>query len=144
MNSRAESSLDWIAESFRKTPITALLGAKIRSYDPDTGLLVTEYEGKPDFCNLIRTIQGGMLTTMLDNAMSFAALARLGETFRVPSLEIKTNFISPARPGTLVGEGEVVRVGQSIVFLAGRLFSNDGTLIATGSATSMVRKLDKL
>ncbi len=140
MNIPAADPIAWIVESFRATPITTLLGAKLRSWDEEAGLIVTEYDGKSEFCNLIGTIQGGILTAMLDNAMSFAALAKLGEDFRVPSLEVKTSYIAAARPGRLVGEGKVVRAGRSIVFLEGRLFDEEGTLIATGSGTSMVRK----
>lgn len=66
----------WIAESFAATPVTGLLGARAVSWDPERGLLVTEYEAKPEFCNLVGTVQGGILTAMLDNAMSYAALAR--------------------------------------------------------------------
>ena len=139
MNSPATDPLAWIVESFRATPITRLLGAKLLSWDEETGLIVTEYDGKPEFRNLIGTIQGGILTAMLDNAMSFAALARFGEAFRVPSVEVKTSYISAARPGRLVGEGKVVRAGRSIVFLEGRLRDGAGALIATGSATALVR-----
>ena len=117
-----------------------MLGATLVSYDSETGQIVTEYDGKPEFRNLIGTIQGGILTAMLDNAMSFAALARLGEGFRVPSLEVKTSYIAPAFPGRIVGEAEVVRAGRSIVFTQGQLFDAEGTLIATATATAMVRK----
>lgn len=140
MSTPFENPLAWIIASFQITPITSLLGATLVSYDPETARIVTEYDGKPEFCNLIGTIQGGILTAMLDNAMSFAALAKLGEGFRVPSLEVKTSFISPARPGKIVGEAEVIRAGRSITFMQGRLFDDQGTLIAIGTGTSMVRK----
>lgn len=140
MSTPAENPLAWITASFQSTPITALLGATLVSYDSETGQIVTEYDGKPEFRNLIGTIQGGILTAMLDNAMSFAALARLGEGFRVPSLEVKTSYIAPAFPGRIVGEAEVVRAGRSIVFTQGQLFDAEGTLIATATATAMVRK----
>ena len=144
MSSPADKDLAWIHTSFASTPITKLLGATLVSYNPQTGLVVTEYEGKPEFQNLIGTIQGGMLTAMLDNAMSFAALAKLGEAFRVPSLEIKTNYIAPARAGRLIGEAEVVRAGKSIAFMTGRLLDDRGQLIATGTATSIVKRREKL
>ena len=52
-------------------------------------------------------------------------------------LEVKT---VPAFPGRIVGEAEVVRAGRSIVFTQGQLFDAEGTLIATATATAMVRK----
>ncbi len=141
MTSPAANPLAWIVESFRSTPITTLLGATLLSWDAEAGTIVTEYDGKPEFCNLIGTIQGGMLTAMLDNAMSFAALAKLGMAFRAPSLEVKTSYIAAARPGRLIGEGKLVRAGRSIAFLEGRLFDAESTLIATGSSTAVIREL---
>ena len=131
----------WIAESFAATPVTGLLGARVVSWDPERGILVTEYEAGPEFCNLVGTVQGGILTAMLDNAMSYAALARLGPEFRVPSLEIKTSFTEPARPGRLTGEGWEVRRGRQVAFIAGRLLDDAGRLVAAATGTALIRRI---
>jgi hypothetical protein len=52
---------------------------------------------------------GGMLTAMLDLAMSFAVPCALEDGHVVSSLEVKTSFIAPARPGAIVGDGMLVR-----------------------------------
>ncbi|MCC6780427.1 MAG: PaaI family thioesterase [Hyphomicrobiales bacterium] len=93
-----------------------------------------------DFCNLLGWIQGGMLTAMLDIAMSYAALCMFEEEHLVPSLEIKTTYVAPARPGQLVATGSVLRMGSTIVFMEGRMVDADGKLLATASATGQLRR----
>jgi acyl-coenzyme A thioesterase PaaI-like protein len=46
----------------------------------------------------------------------------------------------PALPGELRGHGRVVRRGRDIAFLAGELLSADGTVVATATASALIRK----
>jgi uncharacterized protein (TIGR00369 family) len=50
---------------------------------------------------------------------------------------MKVSYLSPARAGRLIAEGRVVRAGRARVFLEGRLFDAEGTLVATASATAV-------
>lgn len=59
----------------------------------------------------------------------------------MPSLEIKTSFTEPVRPGRLTGEGEEVRRGRQIAFVAGRLFDDAGRLVATATGTALIRRI---
>jgi uncharacterized protein (TIGR00369 family) len=80
-----------------------------------------------------------MLTAMLDLSMAFAVLCTLADGHVVPSLEVKTTFIAPARAGEIIGEGMLVRRGRTIAFTEGRLFDPSGDLLATASATGQIR-----
>lgn len=140
--SRSESEIiEWLRETFRDIPVLTLVGAKPLSYDPETRRIAIEYTAKPEFLNLIGTVQGGMLTSMLDNIISFAILGALQPGHAAPSIEIKTSYLAPARVGRIVGEGSVVRLGRTLGFAEGRLTDDAGTLLATASGTAMIRKL---
>ncbi len=132
-------ALDWARRVFTELPVAALLGARPLGCDPGKGLMKVEFEAKPAFCNLMGSVQGGMLTAMLDLAMAFAVLCALEDGHVVPSLEVKTTFIAPARPGKIIGEGALVRKGRTIAFMEGRLFDPDANLLATASATGQIR-----
>ncbi len=138
MDSLPEEHLPWALGLLADAPVTALLDAEPISFDPASGVLKMGFEGKVDFCNMLGVIQGGMLTAMLDTVLSFAAIARIGPEFRVPTLEMKTTFLAPASPGRLIGEGWPVRAGKTICFMEGRLLDPDGVLIATASGTARV------
>lgn len=132
--------LAWMRTVFGELPIAALLGARPVGYNAETGAVTIEYAAQPGFCNLVGNVQGGMLTAMLDNVMSFAALARLGPGHIVPTLEIKTSYIRPARPGRITGEGRALHQGRSVAFLEGALRDDSGALLATGSSTALLRR----
>ncbi len=139
MNEKDEKIVAWMRETFAKVPVLRMLGATPISYDSAAGRAVIEYDAKPEFCNLIGTVQGGMLTSMLDNAMSFAVLGQIYPDHVAPSIEIKTSYLAPAKMGRIIGEGAVVRRGRSIAFYEGKLSDPDGTVIATATGTAQIR-----
>ena len=53
-----------------------------------------------------------------------------------PTIDMHVTFIAPARPGPIIGEGQVISAGKSIAFLEGRLTDAAGVLLARGTATA--------
>lgn len=117
----------------------AMFGARFETIDSAAGVVTMTFEAKPEFCNSLGVVQGGLLAAMLDEVMAVAALAHSGMTQVAPTLEMKTSFLSAARQGTLRGEGRVVRMGRSVAFLEGALRDGSGTLVVTATATCAMR-----
>jgi uncharacterized protein (TIGR00369 family) len=137
--SEAEA-LDWIRYTFETDlPVARLLGARPIACDPVAGRLTVEFSPRPEFLNLLGWIQGGILTAMLDMAMSFAVLCTLDRHHVVPSLEIKTSYLAPAKLAPLIGEGRLLRKGRAIAFMEGRLLDADGNLLTTATGTGQIR-----
>lgn len=141
MSATEAETLDWIRQLYETSPIANLLGANPTACDPVGGRLTMEFEARPEFCNLLGTVQGGMLTAMLDLAMSFSALCTMGGPgFVVPTIDMHVHFLAPARPGKIVGEGEVVRKGRTITFMKGRLLDAQGKVLTTGTGSGQLMK----
>lgn len=121
------------------SPAAALLSPELLEIDGGRGFARLRFDGKPAFCNPMGMLQGGFQAAMLDEAMAIAAIATVDFGRFVPTLELKINFLRPAMPGPLTGEGIVVRSGRNIVFTEGRLLAADDTLLATASATATWR-----
>jgi acyl-coenzyme A thioesterase PaaI-like protein len=51
---------------------------------------------------------------------------------------MKVSFLRSARPGPIIAEGRVVHRTRSLAFLEGTLSTEDGDLIATGTATARI------
>jgi uncharacterized protein (TIGR00369 family) len=115
-----------------------LLGWKLLALDPVKGTIRVEFAAVPDFINPIGTIQGGILTAMLDDTMGPVATAYLGGHLMAPTLELKTNFMRPAVVGPLFVEAKVVHRGRTIMFLEGAMKDRDNKLIATATATARI------
>jgi uncharacterized protein (TIGR00369 family) len=134
------AALDWIRRTYATNPIATLLGADPLACDPVAGRITIAFEAKPEFCNLLGTVQGGMLAAMLDMVMSFAVLCTVGPGHVVPTIDMNTHFLTPAKPGRLVGEGAIVKKGRSISFMEGRLRDRDGRLLTTATASGQLMK----
>jgi uncharacterized protein (TIGR00369 family) len=139
MRASESEALEWIGRAFAANPIAVHLRAKAVSCDPVHGRITVEFKSRPELCNLLGTIHGGILAAMLDISMSFSALCTMGGDHVIPTIDMTTKFIAPAKPGVVVGKGEVVHKGRSITFMEGRLFDPVGNLLTTGTATGRIR-----
>lgn len=119
-------------------PAARLLGWKLVAIDPEQGTIRVEFAATADFLNPVGSIQGGLLAAMLDDTMGPAAAAFLGGSHLAQTLELKTSFLRPARPGRLFGDGKVVHRGRDILFLEGALSTEEGALVATATATARI------
>ena len=121
-----------------EAPITKLLGWKFLEFDASQQVIKVEMQARPEFINPAGFIHGGMLAAMLDETLSPALAATLGPGEFAPTLEIKVNFISPAKVGRVLGTGRIVSRGRSICFMEGQLHDEHGNLLATAMATSKI------
>ncbi len=119
-------------------PAAALLGFELLAIDPAQGTIRVRFSARPEFTNPIGAVQGGFLAAMLDDTLGPALTATLEPGQFAPTIELKVNFVAPARPGPLVGEGRVVARGGTVAFLAGELRTEAGELIATATATARI------
>jgi len=83
-----------------------------------------------------------MLAAMLDETLSPTLALTLGPGEFAPALEIKVNFISPAKVGRALGTGRIVSRGRSICFLEGQLHDDQGNLLATETVGRLVEKAE--
>ncbi len=117
-------------------PCATLLGWHLLDARPQEGWIRIGFDGKPEFCNPAGFVQGGLLTAMLDDTMGPAVFAMTDGRLYTATISLTVNFLAPARPGPIVGEGQVTQLGKTIAFVAGRLMAEDGTVLATASANA--------
>lgn len=131
-----------ILERFTRTktraPSTETLGFRILAVSQAEMSVEAEFLARADLmANPMKLIQGGFLVGMLDEVMSTACVIASGLTAAAPTLEMKTSFLRPARPGPLRGVGRVVRWGKTIAFTEGELYDPEGRLIAKATGTAL-------
>jgi uncharacterized protein (TIGR00369 family) len=119
-------------------PVASLLGWKTLAYDADRGFIRGEMLAREEFLNPSGVLQGGMLCAMLDNAAGLAVMCTLGPGQMAPTLEIKSNFMRPGRPGRFIGEGWIRSQAAGVCFVEALLMTEDGHLVATASATARI------
>jgi len=117
-------------------PCAVLLGWKLLDAKPEQGWIRVGFDGKREFCNPGGFIQGGFLCAMLDDTMGPAAFIMGKGELYTPTIDMHVSFLSPAKVGPIIGEGSVVQLGKTIVFLEGKLMDDKGTLLAKATASA--------
>lgn len=115
--------------------------------------------GQPDGCarvwldldeghtNRHLVLHGGIASLLLDSAMGATGSLTVDPAGRAPFLTVSmtTQFLAAARAGQRVtATGTVTGGGRSLLFIAGELVADDGTLIATATGVFKRVPQDKL
>jgi acyl-coenzyme A thioesterase PaaI-like protein len=70
-------------------------------------------------------------------------IAKSGRQLSPLSLEIKISFLQSARPGLVIAEAWIERMGKTTAFLEGRLLNEQGEVLAKGTSTARLVPLPK-
>ena len=137
----ARESILWDYVTGRRAlpAVLDLLGWRFLNAEP--GRVSASCLGKPEFYNPGGFVQGGILAAMLDGVMGAAAVSLLEEGETVTTLDMSLSFMRSVRDVKLVAEGRVVQRGGSVVFMDGTLTLEDGSLVATATATGRIVRL---
>lgn len=97
--------------------------------------------GKPEarHLNPLGSIHGGYGCTLLDSVMGCAVHSTLDIGHGYTTIELKVNFTRPILPGMQVrGVGTVVNRGRQLAIADGKIFADDGKLIAHATTTCLL------
>src|SRR3954466_6008679 len=118
-----------VLDNIPAPPSSRLLGWRLLDARPKEGWIRIGFDGKPDFCNPAGFIQGGILSAMLDDTMGPAVFVMTEGKLFTATITMTVNFLSPAKPGKLIGEATVIQLGKTVAFVEGRLMAEDGSLL---------------
>jgi acyl-CoA thioesterase len=103
-------------------------------------------DGYARFCMPIRreymqcngVMQGGLIVAMADETIAHAIMTLLGSREEIATVELKNNFIAPAKGGTLTAEATIFKKGRSLVVGDCIVTSDDGVIVSRSSATFLI------
>jgi uncharacterized protein (TIGR00369 family) len=130
-------------DDFTAPPSSKLLGWHLLDARPQDGWIRIGFEGKPDFCNPAGFVQGGILSAMLDDTMGPAVFVMTDGKLYTATITMTVNFLSPAKPGPIVGEANVTQLGKTIAFVEARLMAGNGTVLATATSSARLVEIAK-
>jgi len=89
--------------------------------------------------NIMGSVHGGVLCTLLDTAMVRSVLHRDDENIAAgATLEMKVNFLKSAVSGKLTAIGQMINMTRQTAYVEGRVENDAGELIAKSSGTVML------
>ena len=120
-----------------RPPVLTLLGSVIDVVNAKAGTLSATYQAQPNFRNPAGTVQGGMLSAMLDDLTASLVDATLQAGQGVATLSLNVSFLRPAQVGELKGEAHMLRRGRDVCHVMGTLLQ-DGKEVASAVAVCKV------
>jgi uncharacterized protein (TIGR00369 family) len=103
----------------------------------DFGVCESSLEVEPRHAQQDGYVHAGVIGTMADHTMGYAAFSVVAETKRILTIEFKINFLRPASGSRLLCRGRVIQTGELVIATEAEVFSIlDGqrTLVSIASA----------
>jgi uncharacterized protein (TIGR00369 family) len=124
-----------------KSPIGELMN--IWGVEIEAGRAVFAAEPGEEHYNPVGVVHGGFLATLLDSAMACAVHSMLPRGGHFSTLEINVNYLRPlhSKSGPVTCVGTAVHIGTTIGTAEGRVTTEAGKLVATGTTTCMLFQL---
>ena len=121
-----------------KMPFAQLKGVTFTEASQDK--VVARMPVRPDLCTLGHVLHGGAVMALADSVGAAATVINLPEDAKgTTTLESKTNFIGPAKEGTIViATATPIHRGRRTQVWQTRLETAEGKLVAIVTQTQMV------
>jgi uncharacterized protein (TIGR00369 family) len=116
-------------------PAARLLGREVISLDTIAGGATLRYKAQPEFLNRHGTVQGGMLSAMLDSATALALYAVLPLELTAVTMTLNVTFLKPAKLGSFTAASRLISRDERDASTTGELRDQDGLLVASATAT---------
>ncbi len=119
--------------AFDSSALLAALETTIMS--AQAGRITLQFEPAPLFLQGASVVQGGAVSAMLDFAMAAAIMTTLEDKVHFATASLTVSFLAAVKPGLLIAEGEVDRLGRRNGFARAHLRADGSeTVLATASS----------
>ncbi|NQU57968.1 MAG: PaaI family thioesterase [Rhodospirillales bacterium] len=132
-----------LTKMFEAIPHCRELGLTITSLAPGKASLSLGYQdrlaGNPE----TGVVHGGVISTLLDTIAGLTAMSAVPATTPVATLDLRIDYLKPARPGmTIFAEADCFRLTSSVAFVRAAAHHGDNTdPIAHCMATFMLNSV---
>ncbi len=92
-------------------------------------------EIKEQMLNSRGLVHGGVICSLVDQAIGAAVHFALGRGRRAVTVELKVNFLAPTTGGVLIARGRLLREGKRLIVGEAEIVDRDGRMIAKALGT---------
>jgi uncharacterized protein (TIGR00369 family) len=125
-------------EKKHASPFWAYLGMK--ELKMDNGYAEVRLDVFPDLLQRRGLVHGGAIATLIDGSIGSAVRSTLGEDGATATIELKVNYLRPAKGTYLLAKASLYHKGGTIVFGKSEVFDDAGNLVAVGTGTFILIK----
>ncbi len=125
-----------VKQAVNASPYFALISMTIEGLEAGHSRLGVVLEEK--HLHPFGSVHGGVFASLIDAAAYWALHTEVDEGKRLTTVEMKLNFLAPARAGKLVAEGYRIQLGRTLGIGEAKVEDGEGKLLARGMGTFMI------
>lgn len=124
-----------IQARFERSPFISFLGLVVLEVDHSKGRIKMCMPMRSEFERQAKVdqIHGGIISALIDTAGDYALIMTTG--VGIPTINFRTDYLSPAKAGELIAVAEVRKLGRSISVVDIEVRDASDKLIAIGRGT---------
>jgi uncharacterized protein (TIGR00369 family) len=84
-------------------------------------------------------VHGGVYLSLLDSVVARAMHSEFPEVVYTPTLNLNVQFFRPAQSGTIRAVGTIINKSRSVCCVEGRLYNDEGKLLAQGVGNLFIK-----
>ena len=115
----------------KSSSLAESMGTKLEKIDIAGPRIELSFFVGEQFLQAEDVVHGGIVTTMLDFAMAYAALLAIPDGLSVATINMNVSYLRSARSGQFRAVAEVERCGKNIVFVRAQLLDRETKAVAT-------------
>ena len=119
-----------------ESPYFELLSMRIMELDLGRCLLEIIVEKK--HLQPFGFVHGGVFSSIIDAAAFWAVFPEVNEKMGMTTVDLKLNYLAPARSGKLLALGRRIKLGKSLGLGEAQVTDQEGRILAHGISTLMV------
>ncbi|MGI9523919.1 MAG: PaaI family thioesterase [Hyphomicrobiaceae bacterium] len=128
-----------VVSSFARQNFARVIGASLLKVGP--GEVDILLQSSSDLSQQHGYVHGGVLTSIADTASGYSAMTLTPPGYEVLTVELKVNFLRPARGDQQIAQGRVVKVGKTLTICSCDVYDQSAAWnehVLTGMATMML------
>jgi len=114
--------LAYVRDFFERIPFNRLLGIEVRELSAERVVFCVPFREELIGDGQRRALHGGVLSASADACGGAAVWAAIGPEDRVSTIDLRVDYLRPARPEDIMVEGVVLRVGNRVGVASIRVF----------------------
>jgi uncharacterized protein (TIGR00369 family) len=135
----AQAFFDTVFINSSPPPSAAFLGWTFVDLDVHGKTMTVDFIATEQMLNPAGTVQGGMLTAMLDDTMGPLTFILSAGRLMASSTDIHTQYFRPARIGKIRCKARVTRQGRNLNYTSAELYDEKDRVLASAIQTAMMR-----
>ena len=135
---------DWhsiyLHERSEIAPFEEFIDFQVLEYKSDIYEVTLSFKSNREFANILGTVHGGVILSIMDQALGVAALFSANFDSWFLTMELKNSFFNTVSLDTDIQvKARVINLGGKTAFVEGEILGETGQILAKSSAT-MYRK----